>query len=1665
MKSLRLVILTIVYLVFVQNYAHGQMINGKDTLYGNEWINTGKDYYKFPIAADGLYRITYETLFNSGFPVQNVEAAYFQIFYLGKEIAIYTSQSGIFKTGDFIEFTGNRIKGEIDRFLYDNGEKQMLNPDYSLFNDTINYYITWDNKLSENRIILFENDITNPPPVEESFNSTILNSFTSVRNKPLNFIDEYNSRFEEGEGYGGPVNKSFTTQFALPALSLLKDSAEIDIRLYTLSGLHKIECKLNENVIGKIESEKEGIITSVFKFPATDLLASNTITLNETDPGSGGFIISNLSYHYLRTFDPPYPGLFNLELDEKTGTRYLELNGFNNGSSESILIDQKENIRMIGIQDGSLTKFNVINSTGTRNIMIIKNNQVESIKILEKLTFRDFKGINADYIIISNQRLYDDNGTNYVEEYTKYRQSEKGGNHKVISIEIQELYDQFAYGNNRNVIGIRNFTHYIKKNWPGANSIFLIGKGREYPDIRAGLSLLNPDNKSFYIPTFGSPGSDNLLVTTQAQKTPFLSIGRIAAQDANDIKVYLEKIKLFESQSFSKQSIADQLWKKEVIHLGGGNTKLLQDALKNLLSGMQTVISSSAFGAHVNAYFKTSSDPIQQSQNDQIFKRINNGVSIISFLGHSAVGTFDFSIDNPQNYNNYGKYPLMFSLGCYSGNYNSSTRGVGESFCFYKDKGALGFIATSYVGIPSILAEFTSEFYNQLGGKSYGKSVGEILKNTYAELNKNPEEYYQLITEQMSFHGDPAYTINASNGPDYITDLSSIKLTPGTINVQLDSFLLEFDVFNLGKNIQDSLTIAIDQKLPNGLIINLKRLVIIAPSFTSHIQVFVKNLKKEATGKNLLFITLDPENEIVEQPVPEAKNNNKLNQIINEAYEFFVTDNLAIPVWPLEFSIVRNPDIILKASTLDPFANDQQYFFELDTSTAYNSSLHVAYNYKSKGGIITWKPGVNWQDSTTYFWRIRPDTTQAQSGPQWQSSSFFYRKDSHNGWSQGHIDQYAKDELINLKIQSGSSKLSFVDDVKDIFIQNYIRKSGIYPAYYLNNTLSEISYGNDITSGVYIAVIDPKTGIPWVNPKGGIYGSQTPASWRDRKAFPYNTTDPTQREKLINLLRDTIPDNYYVIFFTIQDESKDYQPQDWAIDSINLGTNVFQILEKNGAKLIRNTINNAVPYSLVYQKGKSTLAETIAISKNDLANLNVGIKGSWDRGYLTTGLIGPAKEWHSLVWDLQAENGDSASIEIYGIKPDLKTSKLISIVQPGLKADLSVIDPHEFPYLQLKINFKDSINKTVPALRYVRVYYEGAPDFVISPDVNFQFYRDTLERGDLLHVSVPVYNISTVNSDSLLVKCTLRSKNQSDVPYFLKIAPLKSNSFSLINYQKETKALSGEYTLEIEVNPDHAQLEQVHFNNYAVLNFFVQEDIRNPLLDVTFDGVHIINGDIVSAKPVINMELKDENNFLKLSDTSSINLLIKFPDATAYVSIPSTSSEIKVFPATGTGKLNKMSMTYTPKHLADGAYELLVQAMDASGNTSGKLDYKIHFKIVNKSNISNFLPYPNPFSTGTQFVYTLTGDHTPEHIRIRIFSISGILVKEVSEQDLGTLKIGTHRTDYTWNGTDTYGNRLANGVYLYQVIIKDNQGKEWENYQNTSDKYFDQGFGKLVILR
>ncbi len=1642
---------------------HAQMWNGTDTLFGNEWIRYGQPYFKILVANDGIYRIPQATLAAQGIPLSTVAGAQFQLYRLGEEVPLYTTTDALFGPGDFIEFYGARNRGELDRHLYRNPDAEMLNSLYSIVTDTSAYFLTWAAPGTPTlRYQTIDNDLSNPPPKEEWFWQellTVLGNFV-VQKEDSQQVAE--SIFDEGEGFSSGFAAARTINFAPAFAQPTTDTASFRLRLFSNNRPHRLRIAVNGDTLQSQNFSGFRLQEINIGKPANNLIATESLLVRGIDGINDRHAVAWASLTYPRQFNFGNQTAFPFRITASDQGKYLEITNFNAGNVPPVLYDLSNRTRLPASLSGNMVRLLLPPSAVERSLLLVNPNAgVRVVSSMHPVTFTDYSNADAEYIIISHPRLYDDgNGGNPVQEYADYRASQAGGSYRSIVLNVEELYDQFAYGVHRHPLAIRNAVHLFVRQWSAPKYVLLIGKGLQYDKGRTAAA--------YYIPTFGVPGSDNLLIASNHSNVPVLPIGRIAAATPADVRAYLSKV-IEHEDNIANPDEAAREWKKEVIHLGGGATPGEQQFIRNALGQMENILKNSSIGANVQSFFKTNSDPIQQATSDVLTRRINEGVGLVTFFGHSGTGGFDFAIDNPSTYQNAGRYPAMFSLGCHSGQIHENARSIGEDFIFQDNKGALAFFATTGKGYINVLNAYAQAYFNYLSNTRYGAGMGDVMRLVIRQFDQTGGIPTRSLLHQFTLQGDPALVITPLDKPDYLMRTADASLNPRLVNAQLDSIEFSLEVRNIGKAVVDSCYLEITRQFPNGAeVLDLRRRIP-TPGYKDRYSFRMPVYGRQAAGLNRFLVKIDADNAIEEAPAPAAEQNNEMaNTQGREGFEFFVFANGAFPLHPPDFGIAGGNTVALQASSADIFAPEQTYRVEIDTTPLFNSTVLRRADVVQSGGLITWTPNIAWRDSTVYYWRISPDSLPGV-GYAWRGSSFLYLSGSPGGWNQSHYFQWIDNRLTNMEMPESTRRLKFLTDLKQIEIRN-----GVFPGsdigVIINNSNSYYIPDNGrVRGGVYIFTLDSITADPWLNPAPGRFGSTQPFFWATGHAnFPYWTNTAEWRRRAINFLKDTIPPGNYVILYTIQEANTSYMPEAWAADSLLWGTNLFQVLEAQGAQLIRSTAETgARPYIIMYKKDDPSfpVLERLGALGEQLYEL-LYINGRWDRGEVHSTRIGPARNWASLHWQLK-ENTDTDvwALDLLGIRPD-STEVLLMPNISAYDTTLTSIDAAQYPFLRLRFCIADTLFRTSPQIPYWRVIYEGFPDAVLNPAAAFRFHKDTLQQGEPLLLDVAVSNITPSAIDSFWVRFTIADPTGNRQVYQRRLPPLPPNDTLMASLLADTRNLSGLQQLRIEVNPERERPEMHYFNNNGIREFYVEQDRRNPLLDVAFDGQRIMDGDIVSPKPFITITLRDENRWLRLQDTSLFRILLRYPGAADVTPVPMDADYVRFMPAAGTpGAANRAVVELTPHFAENGTYTLIVQGRDATGNASGALDYRVDFEVITEARISNVLNYPNPFTTSTRFVYTLTGEEPPAHFVIRIMTVSGRIVRELTQDDLGPLRIGTHQTDQAWDGTDMYGDRLANGVYLYQVFAKDREGKDLMPHRTGADGFFQNGVGKLVILR
>src|SRR5256885_8319021 len=207
----------------------------------------------------------------------------------------------------------------------------------------------------------------------------------------------------------------------------------------------------------------------------------------------------------------------------------------------------------------------------------------------------------------------------------------------------------------------------------------------------------------------------------------------------------------------------------------------------------------------------------------------------------------------------------------------------------------------------------------------------------------------------------------------------------------------------------------------------------------------------------------------------------------------------------------------------------------------------------------------------------------------------------------------------------------------------------------------------------------------------------------------------------------------------------------------------------------------------------------------------------------------------------------------------------------------------------------------------------------------FFIMKDTVDVGEPVDLQLAFKDISDASFDSLKVKIIITDRNgvQHTLPAFRQ-KPLNAGDTVHIRFQLDTRQFAGMNNVYVEVNPDNDQPEQYHLNNFIFKLLYVRPDTLHPFMDVTFDNVHILNHDIVSAKPDIVINLKDEAKWLTLSDPSVLKVQVKYPDGTLHP-FNFDNDTLTFVPAQtpGKGSGNAAQAIFKPYFTQDGEYQLI----------------------------------------------------------------------------------------------------------------------------------------------
>lgn len=1018
--------------------------------YANDWINPTQDYYKISVAADGIYRLSHDDLLAAGIPVNAIDPRLIQIYHRGTEQAINFKHDQIpadanFDQTEYLEFYGKKNDGTLDARLYVPASSQPHGY-YNLFSDTTAYFLTWNNlPLQGKRMDLFDQVNNTGIPKESARIAERIQVFASDYSGGST-IQSYiqQSFFDQGEGWTGSIictqNSDCLTDFRDFILDGVLNGVPsqgnpvVDILLVGRDDLlHRVELYAGADagslrLITTVDFSNFETAHLAADLAWTDVGADGKITLRVKAIGVGGdrerFSVSYLKFSFPRSFDlDAQPDkTFSLKTST-TGKSYIELEDFVVNTRLFDITDPNNVSIVVTRPAGPALAAVVSNTTSTRKLLASSTLKTVSAAQIRKVSFRDFNTA-SNFLIVSHPKLTTSalGFANPVNAYATYRASPEGGSYDTLTVMIDQLYDQFNYGE-KSPLAIREFMRMmIGEGDP--KYLFLIGKGRE---ITTGLHRrsLSPGELPDLVPTAGYPSSDIVytLGLSGEPMVPAVPVGRITATTPEHVAAYLKKVIESEAAPFNN------LTRKRILHLSGGIQPSELELFRSYMKGFEDVAEDKYLGGEVVTLGKHSVSAIEFIN---ISKEINEGVNLVTFFGHSSSTATDIDIgrvsDPVLGFNNAGKYPAFLVNGCNAGEFFNNGFNFGEDWMLAANKGARNFIANSSFGLDGTLRLYTNFFYEVAFSDTLfiNKGIGDVQVEVAGRLltGQSVPSVFSAQTQQMVLLGDPSLKLFAPGYPDFEIDDASVIVSSydgKPIHALTDSIRVDVITRNLGRVTDKPLRLRIIHTNEGGettydsLFASVLNVDTLRTTIRRGAGTFV--------GLNKIDVTLDPLGAIAEL----REDNNTASW--SKQIVFNGTQNLQ----PVSFGVVSVQGVTLTFQDTDMTAGQQTYEIELDTTIGFDSPY---LQKKTVTARVLARTPINLlsRDSTVYYWRTRPTLP---AGTQWETTSFSFIKEGHDGWAQLTFEQLEQNVLTGLvPFQSGKS-FEFEETAVSFFVRNF----------------------------------------------------------------------------------------------------------------------------------------------------------------------------------------------------------------------------------------------------------------------------------------------------------------------------------------------------------------------------------------------------------------------------------------------------------------------------------------------------------------------------------------------------------------------------------------------------------------------------------------------------
>ncbi len=1538
------------------------------------WINYNSTYLKLGVAKDGIVRISKNDFDLLGVATSFIDPRTFKLFEYGKQIKIFVKgeNDGSFDVGDYMEFWGHK-NYPAKSYRQTNGSSEEYNEFLNRYTDTTFYFLTW----SGTNGIRFDTSSINLTDISDTLNyySNLIHSETQ------SYFQFCDADEVANQTPNWLKNKSWYWNFLFSQLSFNFNLSNIypnkEATVYTKLVSYASNITNNAHQVKLFLDNVQIDSNSVNRFE--QIVLHGNVNSSNLINGSNQIRMQNLP-------NGSSPNSLILDWYDIEYPRYLNL--INDSLYFKISNDVSSGLKVIKIGNATQTVYRIYKIKP--QFQIITNYSLSS----SNLFFADSVSPGDEYYVISDERSVAPKYY-YVKNFLNLRSINSQTDYIAIThpkflSAVQNYVQQISnlYNFSVSVYNVQDIFDEFSFGYPYPESIRLFANvlfnnaQLPKPSYLTLIGDANYDYKYFsgtsggknYVPSYGNPVGDNWFAIWDANALPVpqLKVGRIPINETADLDYYLSKIQNNESKPFDE-------WNKKYLLFSGGRSDVAGE-LEYLKTANDAIINSfikpKPIAGNYTHFYKTR---IPQTDfgpytPEEINREISSGGVFISYIGHSGTATWDNSINSTnQLLNTINRNPLITDFGCSTNKYaEPNIVCFGERFLFSSTGQALAYVGNSSLGFQSTAVNAPVYFYDELFKDSLSEIGNASLNSKLQLLSKNGNTSVNRIYSLTNIIlGDPSIRLKIPKLPNFKINNSDIIITDQSISESSDSVQFKIALKNLGISISGDLEIKIEQ-IYGGNTIKSELKTIPIPDYADTISVWM--LTKNRPGNHSLNVEIDP------------------NKLISEIYE---NDNSVSFQFSVFSSSLRDlltsqseNSSITNIKLLNP-VNYSKDSLSIDFQLSQNSDFSNPIILNQKADTFYTQISLQQLNSgKRYYFRYKilsPETFFSSEKSFMNKSSYKYLAADSISFTKFNFNNVGlKKDTLQIKLDT--TKISVLSAGYYAGATCVISKDGI-------NLLS-----NTYFAGMGIVVFDNVT-----------LQADT-STWYNMFNLPANV------EALATLI-DSIPYGKIVVMGVADDAAN------------NISTHLKNAIKSLGSSKI-DLLKFRGSWAIIGWKGAPTGSVPEDVRPPDPPE-SVYLESSKiflpDSGSFETPVIGKASKWKNILIDQFTPDDSKTEFVLMGKKENGQIDSLKTLLLTNNVSDVSNIDTKIYPEIMIKGILISSTSKMSPKINQIAVDFNSVAEL----GTNYQIVHvsnDTIKQGLSTELKFDVYNIGEVEADSFNVLVELVKPNNSTrglLDTLITKIDTSSHISLITNYLSNGYDGFGNMKFRLTIDPSNKIKEFYKDNNVFEKSFFVIPDttptsVTESSLRITFDGTEIIDGDFVSAQPEILINLQYPVWF-PVNDTSSIRFYL---DGVEYFS----SDIINSFDT-----VNRIATYKLKPTLSNGDHLLKISGRDRIGNIDPNAFVERYFVVDDKLNLLDVYNYPNPFSDQTYFTFRLS--QMPDQLEIKIFTISGRLIKSIR---IGGAQLNYDFNRIMWDGKDEDGDKIASGVYLYKIIVRKN---------------------------